>query len=642
MHSSQHTSQTKPKARNSVAALAVAFVYGCASGTMPAPPCEPSCRTGFVCLRGACVSACNPACAPGERCTAEATCVRDVPADGGEDASVADATVDVAFDATTDTQSFDAPADSMDVGALDATMTDGGSTRARPLSPMGGSISTTRRPTFRWLNPASATEARVELCNDRACSDVISTIEGSDRGRPSTDLRTGWVFWRVRARVGGTLSEPSPTWQVWIPSRETSVDRSYGLVLDVNGDGLRDSVVGSPGSAVGAIRSAGSAFVFHGANAGVDSTPARRLDGSESTELFGNSVAAIGDVNGDGFGDVGVGSRVGLRSAIGAASVYLGGPTGVAATPVLRIDGINSNEAFGERISALGDINGDGYADFGVHSALGGLREYGTLSVYLGGETGPSRTAVAVLEGAARADAFGSRAEPLGDINGDGFGDFVVGYDRRNAVRARIPVFFGRASGLDPAPSVMLSTPTMSGQIDFGATVAAGDFNGDGFSDVAVGASNTSNIYVYHGLAGSISSTPTATLRPPMDVSVTAFGADMATVGDLNRDGFDDLVVCVGGSGLIPYFGNALPTPQQGMPVLRMERDFARTIGARGDFNGDGYADIVIGGPGFQRGTETSVGVAHFIHGTMFGIASTSARRIEGSMAMDRFGAWVH
>ncbi|MBL8679918.1 MAG: FG-GAP repeat protein [Myxococcales bacterium] len=612
----------------------------CAATPTPAP-CEPSCRTGFVCVRGACVSACNPACAAGERCTAEATCVRDVPADGGDDVTLSDA-LDAGMDATTDTGVLDATTGPIDVVVPDSTTSDGGSARARPLSPMSGSISTTRRPTFRWVNPAGATEARVEFCNDRACSDVITTIEATDRGRLPTELRTGWVFWRVRARVGGTLSEPSPTWQVWIPSRETMVDRSYGLVLDVNGDGLRDSIVGSPGSAVGALRSAGSAFVFHGAMAGVDPTPARRLDGTESTESFGTSVAAVGDVNGDGYGDIGVGSRVALRSVIGAVKVFLGGPAGVSATPVVSIEGVNSNEAFGERISALGDINGDGYADFGVFSALGGPREYGTLSVYLGGEAGPSRTAVAVLEGAARGDGFGGRAEALGDINGDGFGDFVVGHERYSFARARIPVFFGRASGVDTMPAVTLATPMMTIQMFFGATVAAGDFNGDGLSDVAVGASGTRVIYVYHGISGSISNTPTATLSPPMDISVSSFGSEMAAVGDLNRDGFDDLVVSVPSTALIPYFGNALPTLQQGMPVRSTERDFARTISGRGDFNGDGFADIVVGGPLFARGTESSVGVAHFIHGTMFGIASTSARRIEGSVAMDRFGWWVH
>lgn len=650
--------QITHSAKSAFAWAAALLASACGNATSPAPPCEPACRPGFVCLRGTCVSACNPACAMGERCTSAGTCERETPVDAATDDVPQDSpttlpdgeTPDtlVPEDASIDVRSdvpMDSRTDATDANAIDVSMdvvgSDGGGALARPHSPLSGSQTTTRRPTFRWVNAAGSTSARVELCEDRACSMVIATIDGTDRAQPTAELRPGWVFWRVRARVGAALSDPSPTWQVLIPTRETMVDRSYGTVLDVNGDGLRDLAIGAFGAPAGAIQVAGNVLIFHGAVGGVAVAATTTLVGRESREFFGYTVGAIGDVNGDGFVDLGVGSRVDARGTIGALSVFLGGLTGVATTPLVRIEGINSNELFGASIHALGDVNGDGYADFGVMSSVGSAAMPSVFSVFYGGAGAPDRARSTALLGTTATDRFGLYAESLGDVNGDGYGDIVVGWEPRNVSRASVPVFFGSAAGIVTTPSIALEHPSGDARSDFGGGVAVGDLNGDGYCDVVVGCAGERRLYVFHGTSSSVSTRPTATLMQPSTVSVQRVGEEIAVVGDINRDGFDDLVV-PGGNAVTPYFGNMLPQLQEGMSVRSSDTTFAERLGGRGDLNGDGFADILVGGTSFSRGSMNNVGAAHIIHGTAFGPSSTVTRRIEGAMALDRLGSSVH
>ena len=224
-----------------------------------------------------------------------------------------------------------------------------------------------------------------------------------------------------------------------------------------------------------------------------------------------------------------------------------------------------------------------------------------------------------------------------GDVNGDGFCDVIVGahlFDNGETDEGRAFVYHGSASGL----SLTANWTAESNQAIalFGISVAtAGDVNGDGFSDVIVGAINYDNgetdegrAFVYHGSAGGLSLTANWTAEG--DQAGAAFGISVATAGDVNGDGFSDVIV-----GAFAYDNGQ---PDEGRAFVyhglgrraephrqldRRERPghspaSAISVATAGDVNGDGFADVIVGADRFDNG-QTDEGRAFVYHGSAAG-----------------------
>ena len=138
-------------------------------------------------------------------------------------------------------------------------------------------------------------------------------------------------------------------------------------------------------------------------------------------------------------------------------------------------------------MATAGDVNGDGYADV-VVGAYGYSSDTGRAYVYLGGASGLATTAATTLTGEATGNDFGDSVATAGDVNGDGYADVVVGAYGYSSGTGRAYVYLGGASGL-----ATTAATTWTGEATdnyFGYSVAtAGDVNGDGYADVVVGAS---------------------------------------------------------------------------------------------------------------------------------------------------------
>ena len=204
-------------------------------------------------------------------------------------------------------------------------------------------------------------------------------------------------------------------------------------------------------------------------------------------DQYGASVSSAGDVNGDGYDDVIVGAPYFSNgsSYIGRAYVYLGSPSGLSATPSATLTAEEGVYFFGASVSSAGDINGDGYGDV-IVGALNSDKVY----VYLGSPSGYERNAKHhtyrwdLMHG-----RFGCSLSSAGDVNGDGYGDVIVGDDRDQFDIGRAYVYLGSPSGLIATPSITLTGEAAADS--FGRAVSyAGDVNGDGYGDVIVGASN--------------------------------------------------------------------------------------------------------------------------------------------------------
>jgi hypothetical protein len=367
---------------------------------------------------------------------------------------------------------------------------------------------------------------------------------------------------------------------------------------DVNGDGYADFIVGAPLNNT-AGPGAGQVYVFWGGPS-ADDVPDLVLLGEASGDVFGSSVSA-GDVNGDGYSDVVVGAygnNAGGTDA-GRVYVYYGGP-GVDNVADLVLTGEASPDNFGTSVSATGDVNGDGYADVIVgaphNAALGGST--GRAYVFYGGPA-PDAVADLVLTGEEALSSFGAAVSAVGDVNGDGFGDFVVGaYAYRTIGRAYL--FFGGPTA-DAVPDLVFTGSTAGDELGTSVS-AAGDWNGDGFADVMIGSPNAfagvrnaGAAFIYFG-GPEADATPDVTLPGPAEDD--QFGRRLALAGDVNGDGYPDVVVgAQSAARAYVFYGGPGADAVPDVTIYGGGGTFGAAVSGAGDVRGDGFADLLVGAP---------------------------------------------
>jgi hypothetical protein len=526
---------------------------------------------------------------------------------------------------------------------------------ARPVFPPGTSTVTMLRPTLKWALPAGVDGAQIELCRDRACTMVIERVNATGASaRPTMDLpRSSVVFWRLRGRVGAsTGTRVSATWQFRTPARSaTTADTAYGTELDVNGDGFTDVAVG----VLNANGGRGAVNVYYGSATGPSATVSRQIIGPGGIgELFAWDIASIGDVNGDGFSDLAVAAQeatVAGRVRTGRVSIHLGSSAGIGLVASVHLDGVNASDGFGSSVSAAGDVDGDGYGDIVVGALRGdsgAFVDIGVCSVFRGSSTG-------VLPVRAVDLPFSSLCSWAGDVNGDRLGDVVVGQPSAT-VASRMAtgaayVLLGQVAGLSTTPQVSLAGANANDY--FGAVQGAGDVNGDGFSDIAVGASGADpggridegTVALFVGSATGVTSIPLSVIEGRE--SGVVFPSDLAFAGDTNADGFDDLAIAARRSpprGRVFVFAGSATgyavTPRILVPGAQSER-FGMSVARTGDCNGDGFADVVVGDDFMNPPSGSHAGGASLFVGSALGVALVPTRVFEGAAGGDELGISV-
>ncbi|MEN0067313.1 MAG: integrin alpha [Myxococcota bacterium] len=398
--------------------------------------------------------------------------------------------------------------------------------------------------------------------------------------------------------LGGDGCSALCTLPVGVAAAQADVDIELGISVqfessslsgDFNGDGLADVLLGDTTNDDGGIR-AGAVYVFFGSAASDPVFDLDRVDvtfvGEDLGDGAGSSVANAGDVNGDGIDDLLVAAPF-RSSSTGAAYLVYGGPTLTGSVDLsdaaARFVGAATGDRLGN-VAGAGDFDGDGFDDIllsAQDSDAGGDGSGAAYVVYGGGFlTGTLNLVNADLEivGENAGDEV-QAVSSAGDVNGDGIDDLLVGANRNDeggGDAGAAYVIFGsptrRTGSLDLADADV----KLVGQSTFdraGSSVAGvGDVDADGFDDILVGAPSTDfgnggtgTAYLIYGSAA-------------LTGAINLFASDTKLVGEAAGD------------------------------------DAGRILAGAGDVNGDGFADILIHARGNDEG-GSEASAAYLIHG---------------------------
>jgi hypothetical protein len=530
-------------------------------------------------------------------------------------------------------------------------------------------------------------------------------------GVPNWDSPNGFDAGGVFVFLGSVNGPGATAWDtLYAGGDDAHFGTSVATAGDVNADLAQDVIVGAPGYSNGQARE-GGAFVFLGAPGKFAALPAFTLEANGSNARLGFSVSGAGDVNADGYADVIMGAP-GFLLGRGRAWVYRGSASGIGAL-LLSLAGTVDSTQVGYSVANAGDVNGDGYADVAVGSPGSDDADVraGRVDVYYGGSA-PSALPGFTELGQYPDERMGSQLATAGDLDGDGYADLLIGRERvpePASESGTVEVLLGGPGGV--ALTTFLDGPHVG--IGFAAAIATtGDTDGDGYAEVIVGAPSFEGVGAVYEWIGRPSGVVAAPGSPMFYEANVAFGSAVAILPQVDGDPYPALAVGEGlygpaqggraalfhlgsGGGLVPsaiqffdgpattaFFGSTIvdagdvdrdgwtdfliaapnlssPAPaEHGRvwlwrgsstgPVLSPwvgegTQAFARfgaAIGARGDVNGDGYHDVVIAEPYWDSPTAVDCGRVQFFPGGPSGLGAATWTRA-GAVANERFGISV-
>ncbi|RKZ29726.1 hypothetical protein DRQ36_07770 [bacterium] len=428
----------------------------------------------------------------------------------------------------------------------------------------------------------------------------------------------------------------------------TGYGYKVGFGGDIDNDGIDDLLIGDAYTA----DDSGKAYIFLGGDP-FPTTPSVTITGERPEHDFGWNLAIIGDINSDGFDDIGIIASGPTSWIWKQCWMYLGSDTGAYEYVGYVEDTVR--QLYGTAIIGAGDINFDGYDDFIVGAPGANIVDHdpGHVHIYYGGATPPESTDVFLI-GEAGNDQFGLCLAAGGDMNNDSYDDLAIG-----AFKSHEPGYFGGKVYLhsgkmlaygDYEPQETVTGPPARGWA--GYVVASGDIDGDGMNDIAFTHElhYKSEVYLCLGEPSGADLDPDYILTD--SIPKTRFGHSI-DFGDFDGDGIDDLAIGIpdwdsdtehtsNDEGEVRiYFGSDPFVPMPGFVLHGPTKNkiFGYSLAFIGDINGDGAEELLVGAPEYiTGGYADSTGYAYLF----FGAGDTLPDAVyKGEEAKSAFGACV-
>ncbi len=536
----------------------------------------------------------------------------------------------------------------------------------------------------------------------------IGTVDGSNNGANGTSLIIGLNTNSDVTAIAAMLQNITYQTNIALPA----ASRTISITIN-DGDGGTSDAASVIINLIGATPSL--------TLSSLDGSIGFRIDGDRNGDRSGISVSSAGDINGDGFDDFLIGALTADPSGNASGETYLilGKASGFSAvidpstldgTNGFKLFGIDAFDVSGGSVSSAGDVNGDGFDDIIIGSRgadpsanssagesyviFGKAAEFGASSSLssLDGTSGFR------LDGIDADDLSGASVSSAGDVNGDGFDDIIIGAREAdpsaNSSAGESYIVFGKAAGFGASFNLSALDGTNGFRLDgidaddlSGASVSsAGDVNGDGFDDIIIGASgadpsansSAGESYVIFGkAAGFGASINLSSLDGTNGFRLDGIDADdlsgtsVSSAGDVNGDGFDDIIIGASGAdpsanssagesyivfGKAAGFGASLNlSALDGTNGFRLDGidadDLSGTsVSSAGDVNGDGFGDIIIGAGGADNPGDSSAGESYVVLGKATGFGAsfnlsaldgTNGFRLDGIDADDLSGTSV-
>jgi hypothetical protein len=382
---------------------------------------------------------------------------------------------------------------------------------------------------------------------------------------------------------------------------ETAYDNlgwSVAGVGDLNGDGYEDIGVGIPSADPVSGENAGRAYIFSGYNGDTLFT----FEGEFSGDEFGISISGIGDINSDGTKDFLIGATLyDWVPDYDNGKVYaISGDDG---STIHNFYGTCPEDRFGRSLSGIDDINSDGIPDILISKTDcdGGP---GSVLAF----SGSDGSLLFQVSGEGDGDEFGTSVAAAGDVNNDGFPDFVVGAPKNGANGYNA----GRAY-IYSGDGTLLHTLTGENAGDlFGFSVdGAGNIDGDMNDDIIIGARDFAGKFYDSGRSYLISGVDFSTIRTHDGKWLGLLGDEVAGIGDINNDGYDDYAYGEPRAHRVYVHSGIDGNLLQMVSSEAGFSWFGAAVSGSSDINGDGVNDLIVGSYGFDSNGETDAGIAY-------------------------------
>ena len=464
-----------------------------------------------------------------------------------------------------------------------------------------------------------------------------------------------------------------------------------GLQADFNNDGAADLAIGVPFEWVGAVQDAGAVHVLYGSAGGLQG-PGSQFFTQDSPGIpgtvdlqdnFGFGLAA-GDFDQDGFADLAIGvpgEDIGTIGSAGAVIALYGSAAGLTSSGAQLLTQAGGatelNDAFGGALAA-GDFDDDGFADLAASVSgedVGSVLDAGAVSVLPGSPGGLSTVGGRLFTqvgGAVETEDFFGNTLATGDFDQDGFVDLVAGARFEDVGTAEsagaVSVLYGSSTGLTRSGGRLFTQVGGAAELQdfFGSALAAGDFDRDGFADLAAGASledvgsafNAGAVSVLYGSAAGLTRARArlfTQVASPVEAE-DGFGTALAA-GDFDQDGFADLAAGAagedGGPGALSVlFGSSAGLARVGGQLFTQVGGAAEGIDrfgaslAAADFDQDGFTDLAAGAPFETLGSVPEAGAVSVIYGSGGGLTRAGGQLFtqnspglgSSAEALDNFG----